>query len=336
MGKRNASPVIWGFDFQVNAAIILLLDDLNQFKKIKLEGNYEDIEIEYNDGSKLFAQAKSTVKPYDTSNVIAKLVNALKSLSEVENDKIKKLVYITNSHNPFNDIRLIPLFVDLTKRDYNSLPEEAKKIIDDILNEKKISIDKNLFNICYFPFETDDDDERYKIVDREINGMLTKIKLGTIINNKDLSDVWQQYIFRNGSKTDNSIVVSKKELLWSLIVMICDESGDEELNDYDKEMVRDVKRKYNDIICYRSEKFELITQVLSDYNNFLITSNLKNKAATEEFVKLYYNNYSNYLETNENDEYSIILSKLIITRIIGNRIRFNYVKSLFGEDEYVF
>jgi hypothetical protein len=101
-------------------------------------------------------------------------------------------------------------------------------------------------------------------------------------------------------------------------------------------MVRDVKRKYNDIICYRYEKFELITQVLPDYNNFLITSNLKNKAATEEFVKLYYNNYSNYLETNENDEYSIILSKLIITRIIGNRIRFNYVKSLFGEDEYVF
>ena len=48
MKRRRASSVIFGFDFQVNAAIILMLENMNDFSTLRLEENYEDIEIKLN------------------------------------------------------------------------------------------------------------------------------------------------------------------------------------------------------------------------------------------------------------------------------------------------
>lgn len=38
MVNRNASAVIFGFDFQVNAAIVLMLENIKDMKSIRLEG----------------------------------------------------------------------------------------------------------------------------------------------------------------------------------------------------------------------------------------------------------------------------------------------------------
>ena len=43
--SRRADAVVFGFDFQVNAAIVLLLENIEDVEKICLEGNYEDIEF---------------------------------------------------------------------------------------------------------------------------------------------------------------------------------------------------------------------------------------------------------------------------------------------------
>lgn len=45
MGDRRAHAVLFGFDFQVNAAIVLMLDNIKELKSLRLEGNYEDIEL---------------------------------------------------------------------------------------------------------------------------------------------------------------------------------------------------------------------------------------------------------------------------------------------------
>lgn len=44
--SRRANAVIFGFDFQVNAAIVLMLENIEDLKSLRLEGNYEDIELE--------------------------------------------------------------------------------------------------------------------------------------------------------------------------------------------------------------------------------------------------------------------------------------------------
>lgn len=44
--SRRANAVVFGFDFQVNAAIVLMIENIEDLKSLRLEGNYEDIEIE--------------------------------------------------------------------------------------------------------------------------------------------------------------------------------------------------------------------------------------------------------------------------------------------------
>ena len=60
--SRRADAVVFGFDFQVNAAIVLFLENIKEVNRLRLEGNYEDIELELNTGEMILAQAKAVEK----------------------------------------------------------------------------------------------------------------------------------------------------------------------------------------------------------------------------------------------------------------------------------
>ena len=57
--SRRANAVVFGFDFQVNAAIVLMIENIEDLKSLRLEGNYEDIEIELENNQYILAQAKA-------------------------------------------------------------------------------------------------------------------------------------------------------------------------------------------------------------------------------------------------------------------------------------
>lgn len=77
----SATPVLFGFLFQANAAIVLMLENMKELKSIRLECN-EDINIELIDGSYMLAQAKSVVKAStDFNHVRANVNKAMASLS---------------------------------------------------------------------------------------------------------------------------------------------------------------------------------------------------------------------------------------------------------------
>ena len=84
MGKsRRANAVFFGFDFQVNASIVLMLENIKELQTLRLESDNEDIDIELNSGNHILAQAKSVVNSSsDFSNVRKNLKKALESLSE--------------------------------------------------------------------------------------------------------------------------------------------------------------------------------------------------------------------------------------------------------------
>lgn len=42
---RRADAVFFGFDFQVNAAIVLMLENIKELKSLRLESANEDIDI---------------------------------------------------------------------------------------------------------------------------------------------------------------------------------------------------------------------------------------------------------------------------------------------------
>lgn len=130
MVNRRANSVMFGFDFQVNAAIVLMLKNIKELSSLKLEGEYEDIELKLEDGSYILAQAKGIeAASSDFRNVRKNLKKALNTLSEGSRDiEVRKLILITNSLNPLNEETNI--FFGESYRDYNTLPPSSKKIID--------------------------------------------------------------------------------------------------------------------------------------------------------------------------------------------------------------
>lgn len=95
MRSRRADAVLFGFDFQRNAAIVLMLENIKNFQSLRLEGNDQDIELTMQDGKRILAQAKAVVKSSsDFSHVRENLKNALTSLSDVVQDtNVEQLVF---------------------------------------------------------------------------------------------------------------------------------------------------------------------------------------------------------------------------------------------------
>lgn len=94
--SRRADAVIFGFDFQVNAAIVLMIENIRDLESLRLEGNYEDIELKLNGGSYILAQAKAIEKSSsDFSHVRENLKKALTTLSEAShNTLVEKLILL--------------------------------------------------------------------------------------------------------------------------------------------------------------------------------------------------------------------------------------------------
>ena len=122
--SRRADAVVFGFDFQVNAAIVLFLENVRDVKSLRLEGNYEDIEIELDNGEYILAQAKAVERASDDfANVRSNMKKAITSLSEADHKvRAKELIMVTNSPNPFNDNDSKSVFYGHSHRMYNSLP----------------------------------------------------------------------------------------------------------------------------------------------------------------------------------------------------------------------
>ena len=136
MATRYANSVLFGFDFQSNAAIVLMLDNMADMETIRIEGE-EDIEIGLNDGTYVLAQAKSVVNSStDFSNVRHNGKKAMESLSDASQKlKAKHLIYVTNSHDPFKDEVSKPMFYGKSRVKYSMLPEPTKQIISGWLSE---------------------------------------------------------------------------------------------------------------------------------------------------------------------------------------------------------
>ena len=107
MKKRNASFSAFGWDFQVNAAIVLMLENIEEVDKVRVEGATEDIELTLTSGKKIYSQAKSVVNASnDFSNVRGKMSDALESLADAYKvgDSSGKADYVSrNRANSLNN-----------------------------------------------------------------------------------------------------------------------------------------------------------------------------------------------------------------------------------------
>ena len=327
MKSSNASASAFGWDFQSNAAIMLMLKNIDIASKVKVEGQDEDVEITLTSGKKLMAQAKSIFNPDDFSNVKSKLNDGLRTLNNASQlSDVEHLYFVTNSPNPFNDATTMYKFSSpLNIIPFSELPSSCQSAINEVCADKGYGFDTALLKICVMQFHGKDDDERYKVLTSLTAEFLNRLEINTI-STSTLLTLWQHAFAVNASQPTTSI--TKKRMIWPVIAILC-EVGEEdaELAEYDKGEVSEILRKYRNIINNNSERFDFISRIISDYNEF--HSEMKSKARTEKFIGECWENYKNEFDLKSTD---IATEEVIIRLTIANVLRCRAeIKAVKGE-----
>lgn len=319
--NSNASPEVFGFDFQVNATIFLLLDNIKEIKEVRMEGASEDIELTMNDGSQIMAQAKGIVKgSSDFSNVRRNLQKAIRTLSSADNKSVEQLILITNSKNPLKEDSSKSFFYGPPVAVcYNDLSDEAKKVIDNIVDRLNISFDKNKFYIYYFMFETDNLKTRYAVIEEKIKNFINKPNLGQTLSTKELMNTWQNNLFHNGSQTDVTIKLSKKEIVWPVIVLTLGKQlPTEYIEDYDQGFINEITTQYSYLVNAVTERYDLITKILFDYNSLNCTMPMRERA--RKFIADKWKDYISVFSFETlAEEVQEAVTKVILAKVIQQR-----------------
>lgn len=326
MVDRTATSTLFGFDFQTNAAIVLMLENIKDMTDIRMEG-YEDVEIGLNDGSSILAQAKSVVNgSTDFSNVLPNLQKAMESLSDAYSKcpSTKQLIYISNSANPLRVSSEKQIFSGVSsRRSYDSLPAKSKKKIDDILSSIGGSFDKSKLLIQTFYFETDDEKEKNKyVVDCVIRDFINSIGINSIIPS-ELHKIWHSDIFKSGTKRNHKLRLNKNDIVWPVIVLATNNMNFDDV-DLDDSETEEITRLYKDVINLCTEKYEFMTKVLFAYNSF-------DEGTKKERVGLFINShFKDYLylldDITMNDDIKESLIKIILRNVLNKRIQINSIK----------
>ncbi len=324
--SSNASPSAFGWDFQVNAAIVLMLENIHEVDEIRVEGELEDIELKLKNGKYIYSQAKSVIDREDYRNVRAKLKKALKTLSSAaKNNNYDKLIYVTNSPNPFGIIDSMQAFYGDTHLNFQDLPESCKSIINNYqTNENNYDLDKSRLLVRVIPFHTEFLPERYKVVKGIVADFLGDIDTSTSGIVQKILEVWQRDLFLNCTMGDTEIKIKKSEFVWPIVVLMIEVNRSEKvIQELDDSDIDEVVNKYQDIINNKVDRFEFATKVLSDYNNFTTSSNKK----CSEFISNEWRKYKNDFNVNLLDEEIIEnLIKIVIYKIIRKKHLINNIK----------
>jgi phage host-nuclease inhibitor protein Gam len=329
MKSSNSSASAFGWGFQSNAAIMLMLKYITTATSVKVEGDTEDIEIYLSNEKMICSQAKSVFKPDDYSNVIAKLQASLKTLNNAANAKnIDKLIYVTNSPNPFNETQTMYAFSgSLTTLSYDELPDLCKNKIEKLCKKHGYTFSRDLLFIYVMQFHGDGDN-RFKVIKDLTNEFLEYIGVGDRGLGARMLDYWQNIFSNNATSHNFSAKISKEQMIWPIIVSICRvDRNDAECAECDDGDFEEIERRYSAIINNKTERFEFITKVLSEYVQYKCNQGMQSKQKTQEFLAVCWSNFQDeFHATNMNTTILEKITKIALANIIRSRNSINNLK----------
>lgn len=325
--NSNATPSLLGWDFQINAAIVLTMYNLKEVKTVRVEGKDEDIEIVLNDNSRIYSQVKHVENPDNYNTVLDHLKNALRTLNKAsKNTDVKSLIYITNSPNPFSNQHTMSFFTGKTILKYCELPKICKDKVNKIIHEKNFNnLRVDDLSVYVIPFHGSNIINRYKEIRSVIEEKLINYKICNSATITRVLDVWQKYFFHNATTSNTSIHLSKQDLFWPIIVILMDENDairyKEDCND---DECKFVYNRYSDIINIQTINFSIVTKIIYDYNI--------NKKSIMKFID---ENWENYMDiviqfTDDDFETKSRVVKIIMYKILANRESIGEVKKEVG------
>lgn len=317
---RNASASIFGWQFQINAAIFLMIKYFGSFNKLKIEGEKEDIEISLNNDKRIYAQAKSkqNIDYENTNGYSDKLNEALTSLSEVDKDDVEKLIYVSNLEpHPLSVKNKEFELVSFLK--YNELTPESKKKIDHQLNKINRNIDKDKLVIAKIPFFSEDKATRHKFITAEIEKFLAIVSSDLIPYSQRLLETWESEFLHNATQKNTKFKIEKRDVLWKLLVFKLENNVSDRFHEnmeIDEEDYYSALDKYDKVINYKEGNFEIYNKI----SQLIVNAQKANKEITSvEFVVKYTNEiYEIVFKNNKNKKEELI--EKACAKIIARRI----------------
>ena len=298
---NDASASAFGWDFQVNAAIFLFLKYIDEVKTIKVEGKYQDIEIEKVDKHFIYAQAKS-VQDGSISHRTEKLEDAIISLAKTPATSEDSLLYISNYSAPIKREGIFNNQVVALKNAKQEREEfiAQKKKLEEKLNLKitqcksthkksklkelktrieNIDVENFLVSSIYPYVNTEQEYDKFQIITTQIQELLTaKFGIRSSYILKFVRNIllqWHEEFLCNVTipEKDREKSKSKEDLLWQIVVIISDmevdmiQLIDEELGEDQLDEFETYYNSYNKIF-YIHQRFSFFNKLQGDLVQF--------------------------------------------------------------------
>jgi hypothetical protein len=281
MGKsRNASSVIFGVEYQIDAAICLFLRDIEKIDKIKVEGIFEDIEEFLEDNSIIYCQVKSVYDPNKTNGSTNKLKKAIESLSECPIKDNDSLLYCSNQIDPL--IKDSPLFSgnNVLIYKFNELDTLSQDLIKKYF--KQLSSRKyESLSVIKIPYNVSSDVETKKhFIIEEAKKFMIKIKIDTAYSS-GLVSIWHDFFGNSATGKGTNFCVTKKEFIWVIIAHLLNQRINK-IDIDDESLIEEVERKYESLIRSKINNFEITTKIIGLYKE---QQNLSLRSDINSFIK---------------------------------------------------
>ena len=263
---RNASHSAFGWDFQVGAGIILMLENIKELSKLKIEGKNDDIELTLSN-AKIFAQAKSVMQIGDQRNAKRNLNGAFSTFKDdIKKNKtpIISFVYITNISNPLSS-EYKSAFEYGNTYDFSILSDkDQQKIIEGLGDD--FPVDKFKIKIIRFFGEGDN---KWSDVKKQIAEFL-RCSIDDVSYDKRLLENWLYEFITNAADKpipEREITIDKKDLILPIIILVTENAVSEsnflKVCDYDD--FDGLKKKYRKVLSQKKCDYEFVTKVIGDY-----------------------------------------------------------------------
>ena len=191
--------------------------------------------------------------------------------------------------------------------------------------EKPLDTDK--LKIQVLPFETDDENERYKVIMECINDFIGNLNISISGIGRKMLETWHWQVFDNGGKKDSAIKLTKKDIIWPILVQITEieQCEDSFLEQFDSGVYEEVVNRYSEVINSHCEQCEFFIKILSDYNNF--KTEKKQSEKLNEFIEIQWKDYiSEFAVDGVEEEIQEALAKIVIHNIIKRRFTIDRIK----------
>lgn len=318
--NRNASASAFGWQFQINIAIYLMIKYFGKFKEMKIEGEKEDIEISLNNSKKIYAQAKSkqNINDGDTSSYSTKLRKALESLSDVNDNDSESLIYISNLepnqlNSGTNEFELVSFFK------YNELSLASKEKIDIQLNQLQKNINRDKLIIAKVPFFGEDKETKQKYIIAKIENFLTFISSDLLPYKNRFLQMLESEALHNATQNNMKLKFKKEDVLWRLLILKLGDGNSikfDESMEIEEETFFEALDTYDRIINYKEADFDVYNKI----SNLIMKAKIENKEIrSNQFVIKYENEIYDIVFKNNKDSNMETIEKAC-SKIIAKKI----------------